>query len=350
MIPPDEVPDQDSDQAPDQPPEPRAAPAPESLPAESRAAPSPLRPPVHSTGFLRTILWNDRELRAGWRLLVYLLLAFLFTTVATFAAVMLHLPQISRAAVTAGSILTQDGLGVLAALAAAAIMAMLESRRFGDYGLPLAGAFRAPFWQGAAWGIGMITAMLLLIRSFGGFSFGTVALQGSAIWSYAALWGVAFLIVGLFEEFLFRGYSLFTVATGVGFWPAAVALSAAFGAIHLQNSGEDRVGALSVFTIGMFFCLTLRRTGNLWFAVGLHAAFDWGETFLYSVPDSGLVAPGHLLSSSFHGPVWLTGGSVGPEGSVMAFGVIALAAAAFALVYPGRVAPASAGGTGNGNE
>jgi len=196
----------------------------------------------------------------------------------------------------------------------------------------------------------MITAMMFLIRSFGGFSFGSVALRGSAIWSYAALWGVAFVVVGLFEEFLFRGYAQFTVATGVGFWPAAVALSALFGAIHLQNSGEDRVGALSVFVIGMFFCLTLRRTGNLWFAVGLHAAFDWGETFLYSVPDSGLIAPGHLLNSSFHGPVWLTGGSVGPEGSVMAFGVVALAAAAFALVYPGGVAPASAGGLEDGNK
>jgi uncharacterized protein len=318
--------------------------APESLPPEIPGAPSPLRPPVHSTGFLRVIFWNDRELRAGWRLLVYLLLVFLFTTVGTFLAIAVHLPQMSRSSVTAVSILTQDGLGILAALAAAAIMGMLESRRFGQYGLPRAGAFGAPFWQGAAWGIGMITALMFLIRSFGGFSFGTLALQGSAIWGYAALWGVAFLIVGFFEEFLFRGYSLFTVTTGVGFWPAATALSALFGAIHLQNSGEDRVGALSVFAIGMFFCLTLRRTGNLWFAVGLHAAFDWGETFLYSVPDSGLIAPGHLLNSSFHGPVWLTGGSVGPEGSYLAFGVVALAAAAFTLVYPGGVAPASAGG------
>src|SRR5450756_2021428 len=80
---------------------------------------------------------------------------------------------------------------------------------------------------------------------------------------------------------------------------------------------QDKVGALSVFAMGMFFCLILRRTGNLWFAVGLHASFDWGETFLFSAPDSGIVAPGHLLNSSFHGPVWLTGGTVGPEGSAM---------------------------------
>ncbi len=71
-------------------------------------------------------------------------------------------------------------------------------------------------------------------------------------------------------------------------------------------------------------------------AVGLHAAFDWGETFLYSVPDSGLVAPGHLLNSSLHGAAWLTGGMVGPEGSVMSFVVVGLTAVIFILVYPAK--------------
>jgi uncharacterized protein len=119
----------------------------------------------------------------------------------------------------------------------------------------------------------------------------------------------------------------------MGFWPAATALSAGFGAVHLFNGGEDKIGALSVFAVAMFLCLTLRRTGNLWFAVGLHAAFDWGETFLFSVPDSGIVAPGHLLNAYLHGPAWLTGGTVGPEGSVMAFAVVGVAAGLFARFY-----------------
>jgi hypothetical protein len=191
------------------------------------------------------------------------------------------------------------------------------------------------------WGIAMISAIIFLIRAFGGFSFGDPALHGSKLWGYAVLWGFVFILVGIFEEFLFRGYSQFTLATGIGFWPAATLLSAGFGAVHLHNVGEDKVGALSVFVIGMFFCLTLWRTGNLWFAVGLHAAFDWGETFLYSVPDSGLVAPGHLLNSSLHGPAWLTGGMVGPEGSVMSFVVVGITAIIFVFVYPiKKVAPA----------
>jgi membrane protease YdiL (CAAX protease family) len=282
------------------------------------------------------IFWNEHKLRAGWRLLIFLLLVVLFTLAGTFLAMAMHLPQILRTGLTATSLLVKDGFGIIAIFAAAAIMGLLEARPFGGYGLPRAAAFGAGFWQGATWGIAMIAVIIFLIRAFRGFSFGELALRGPTLWGYAALWGVAFVFVGLFEEFLFRGYAQFTLATGIGFWPAATLLSAGFGAVHLFNPGEAKVGALSVFMIGIFFCLTLRRTGNLWFAVGMHAAFDWGESFLFSVPDSGLVAPGHLLNSSFHGPVWLTGGTVGPEGSVMAFAVVALAAILFGIVYPAK--------------
>jgi hypothetical protein len=151
---------------------------------------------------------------------------------------------------------------------------------------------------------------------------------------FAAFWAVLFLVVGLFEEFVTRGYTQFTLTQGIGFWPAAILLSAAFGAIHLGNQGEGWIGALGAACIGLFFCLTLRRTGTLWFAVGMHASWDWGETFFYSVPDSGLIAPGHLLKSSFHGSRWLTGGSVGPEGSVLLVLIIAVLWITFDRLYP----------------
>jgi CAAX protease family protein len=297
---------------------------------------TPIGPPDGPASGVTAIFWNEREFRAGWRLLIYLLFFVLFDLAETFLLMAVHFPLIARTAFTATSMLVQESVGVIAAFAAAAIMGMLEARPFGVYGLRRAAAFGARFWQGAAWGIAMIAGIILLIRAFRGFSFGEFALRGPALWGYGALWGVVFLFVGLFEEFLFRGYAQFTLATGIGFWPAATAISAAFGAVHLHNTGEDKIGALSVFVIGMFFCLTLRRTGDLWFAVGLHAAFDWGETFLFSVPDSGIVAPGHLLNSSLHGPAWLTGGTVGPEGSAMAFAVVALAAVLFVIVYPAK--------------
>ena len=91
---------------------------------------------------------------------------------------------------------------------------------------------------------------------------------------------------------------------------------------------------MAVVAIGFFFCLTLRRTGDLWWAVGFHMAWDWGESFLYSVPDSGTLLPRHLLNSSFQGPDWLTGGSVGPEGSYLVFVVIGALWVLFDRTYP----------------
>ena len=293
-----------------------------------------LAPPQGPVNGAIAIFWNERELRAGWRLAIF---GFLVASLGFGEKVLARFLHLNLSlSITAGGILFQECRLFLVVLAATVIMAWIERRPLGTYGLPAAEAFRARFWQGAAWGIAMMAATILLIRIFGGFYFGDLALHGLAVWRYAFFWGATFLVVGFFEEYLFRGYAQFTLSMGLGFWPAASILSAAFGAVHLGNPGEGKVGALSVFVVGMFFCLTLRRTGNLWLAVGLHAAFDWGETFLFSVPDSGLVLPGHLLNSSLHGPAWLTGGTVGPEGSVMVFVVLAVSAVIFGKVYPAR--------------
>jgi hypothetical protein len=89
---------------------------------------------------------------------------------------------------------------------------------------------------------------------------------------------------------------------------------------------------------GLVAALSLARTGNLWFIIGVHAAFDWGNAFFYSTPIAGLITQGHLLNASLHGPVWLTGGKVGPQGSVFAFVMLALMAAAIHFTFPRREA------------
>ena len=54
----------------------------------------------------------------------------------------------------------------------------------------------------------------------------------------------------------------------------------------------------------------------------IDAAFDFGETFLYPVPDSGIIFPGHLSSATLAGPTWLVGGTAGPEASILDFLVL----------------------------
>jgi len=222
----------------------------------------------------------------------------------------------------------------LAALLPAFLMARIEQRNFDDYGLPRRAAFGRRFWTGAAWGLGAITVLLLALRGLQVLGFGHLALHGAHILRFAAFWGVFFFVVALFEEFVLRGYLLFLLAGWAGFWPAAILLSLVFGAVHLSNSHETLTGAAGAAVIGLFFCLTLKRTGNLWFAVGFHAFWDWGETFVYGVPDSGTTEPGHLLSSVLNGPAWLAGGTAGPEASLLCFALVGLLAVGFHFTHP----------------
>jgi membrane protease YdiL (CAAX protease family) len=135
-------------------------------------------------------------------------------------------------------------LGVLsAAVIAALIMARIERRQWGAYGLPLRNAFSKLFWVGAIWGFLAITLLLELLHGLQVFDFGHIVLQGMSIVRFGMFWGLVFLLVGLFEEFLLRGYAQFTLGRGIGFWPAAVLLSCLFGSLHLGNAGEARATA-----------------------------------------------------------------------------------------------------------
>jgi membrane protease YdiL (CAAX protease family) len=225
-------------------------------------------------------------------------------------------------------------VALVGTFSAAWIMSRLEKRTFGSYGLPLAGARGKFLWQGALFGLTEISIVVGTAGALGSYHFGTVLLHSHELLHWAIFWAVFFLVVGLYEEFAFRGYLQFTLAQGLGFWPAAILLSIMFGVQHLGNPGETWAGIAGVVLSGLLWCFTLQRTGSLWFAVGMHASFDFGETFLYSVPDSGVIFPGHLSNATLSGPAWLTGGTAGPEASVFDFLVLCILFYAVHRLYP----------------
>jgi membrane protease YdiL (CAAX protease family) len=279
--------------------------------------------------YARTLFLASDGLRPGWGLAFY---AGMFLALQKVAAELAWSRDLGASGLW--SMLLEEFGDMMAAVIPAIVLARVEGRSWKSYGLPGRLAFGKSFWVGAFWGFSGISLLILALYGLHDFEFGHVVLHGARVARFVAYWAILFLLVGLFEDFLFRGYSQFTLARGIGFWPAAVVLSSAFGLIHLRNGGEQWRGLLAAAFIGLFFCLTLRRTGSLWFAVGFHAAWDWGETFFYSVPDSGTVFPGHLFSSSLHGENWITGGPVGPEGSVLCFVVIGMTWLAFSWAYP----------------
>jgi Type II CAAX prenyl endopeptidase Rce1-like len=130
-------------------------------------------------------------------------------------------------------------------------------------------------------------------------------------------WALLFLLVGIFEESLLRGYLQYTLSRGIGFWWAALLLSVVFALWHASNNGESLLGLLEVGLSGLYFCISLWYTKSLLWAVGFHAGWDWGQSYFYGTPDSGLVMKGHLLTSHTSGnPLW-SGGATGPEGSLL---------------------------------
>jgi membrane protease YdiL (CAAX protease family) len=278
---------------------------------------------------LRRVFYGPSELRAGWRLLIFAAIVYGLLQSQNFAA-----RKWLRGIGNDANFVLFELASFLSFLLASWIMAKLEQRTVGDYGLPGRRTLRGEFWQGAAMGFGSLTVLLVVMRAAGFFYFGRLALHGALIFGWAAAFAVLFLLVALKEEFALRGYALFTLSTGLGFWPSAIALSAYFGFGHRGNSGETWIGLSSAAAFGLLACLMLRRTGNLWLPIGFHTAWDWGQSYFYGVPDSGVVVPGHLLNSSAAGPAWLSGGTVGPEGSVLCLVLMVVIWFAFAAMFP----------------
>jgi uncharacterized protein len=72
----------------------------------------------------------------------------------------------------------------------------------------------------------------------------------------------------------------------------------------------------------MVFCFSLWRTGSLWWAIGFHTAWDWAQSFLYGVADSGIMVRQHLLATHPLGKPLLSGGATGPEGSIFILPIV----------------------------
>jgi membrane protease YdiL (CAAX protease family) len=266
---------------------------------------------------VKKIFVGPGGIRAGWRLAIFV------AVVASFRGLLMLVGAgaFRVAALEPRAIFVSRTVSFVTLATAAAVMALVEKKPWGGYGLPPRRAFGLDTLVGVLWGLGSLSFVMLVIHAAGGYAIERVALHGADIATFGGGWLAAFVALALTEEFSLRGYPQAALASGMGFWPAATLLSLAFVGAHMANPGENALGLLGVFLIGMFFCFTLLRTGTLWFAVAMHASWDWALSYFYSVPDSAMPAVGHLFDVRLEGPSWLTGGTAGPEGSVACLAV-----------------------------
>lgn len=296
-------------------------------------------PPARS-GIARVFVGPD-GLRAGWSLILYCLLVagIGWLTITVLRATMTPLPKIP--ANDAYRLMRAEAVPAFTVLLAAAIMALIERRHFASYGIR--GRKSVPhFVMGLFWGLVTLSILVGLLYTAGSISIDGIGLSSSDAVIWGAQWALVFLLVGLFEEFLLRGYLQFTLARGIagivrrispaseragaiGWMIAALVLSVGlFALLHVSNDGETPIGIASVALAGVVFAYPLWRTGSLWWGIGYHAGWDWAQTYLFGTADSGTVAAGHLINSHAIGNPLLSGGTVGPEGSVLQFPVLIL--------------------------
>ncbi|SPE17352.1 putative CAAX amino terminal protease family [Candidatus Sulfotelmatomonas gaucii] len=319
------------------------------------------------------ILIGPQGLRAGWSILLFAASFYFFRLI--IGTIFYSTGLVDETRVDSAANVLPGTLAALLALAGtAAWISLLEGHRIRDYNL-VDPRIARHLLSGLISGFAAISVLVGSLAWGGWLRFGADELSGAQSLGLAAMWGCVFLLVGLVEEGLFRCYGLFTLSRGINFWwalsaEAAICLyvlerggngangvfaaaglglipclilhfrgaegscfwqaawvtSTLFGVYHTRNSGENWVGILAAAAIGFVFCVSVRVTGSAWWAIGCHAAWDWAETYFYGTSDSGMAAQGHYLSTTPAGnPLW-SGGSDGPEGSLLVLGVIVLLA------------------------
>jgi membrane protease YdiL (CAAX protease family) len=176
------------------------------------------------------------------------------------------------------------------------------------------------FISGFAAGAALITLVFVLTALTGGLTFKSHFSGGMLNVSFFGV--MAFFLIGMLfqvfaEEIVFRGYLFTTLKSGWGV-AAAVALSAVlFGMAHFFNPGFSWFVAPNLILAGILLALGVAVTGNIWWPLGFHLAWNFFEGYVYGFPVSGLTASSiSLFFTKVTAPAWLLGGSFGPEGGL----------------------------------
>jgi len=277
------------------------------------------------------VLGHDRKLRPIWRAILFVLLVVGVVMPLLNKLLDLIIGPAPPFAFTASNIAQLEGFNFACALIVTGLFAWYEHRRIDSYGMPLDRALQSPTWQGVLVGVVQPLVVAVAMLAYGAMQIHGLAQPVPASVLSALAWLGACVCVGIAEEFLFRGYFLQTLWKAIGFWPASAVVAVIFAGVHyLLKPGENFWDIIALISFSIVCCYSVLRTGNLWFAVGLHVAYDFMQLFVIGTPNGGHFPVGRLLDASFNGPAWLTGGPLGTEASWFA---VPLDALAFAYIW-----------------
>jgi len=176
-------------------------------------------------------------------------------------------------------------------------------------------------------GLGLL-AGFVLFSGMAGIVWLMGGLEVQGLRGTGQLWSMLLMafVSGTFEEALFRGLIQRHMEAMVGTWGALAFTSGLFGLAHIFNPDATWWSSLAIaLEAGILLGAAWLLTRRLWLAVGIHAAWNFTQGWVFSIPVSGGDAPLGLLITRRIGPDWLTGGDFGLEASVVAMVVATLA-------------------------
>jgi membrane protease YdiL (CAAX protease family) len=223
-------------------------------------------------------------------------------------------------------------LAVCALLTVVAVTRLIERRKLADIGLGV-WRFGIDWLKGAGVGAAYLCASVGILAVFGGYRITGVTFAGQALAGGLVL----HLLVGVFEETLFRGILFRFLEEGFGSWIALTVTALFFGLSHLNNPHATVWSTIAIaLEAGVSIGAAYMATRSLWFAMGLHTAWNFLQGAIFGVAVSGNGAPtDSLFQPLIQGNPWLTGGAFGIEASVIAV-VLGLGLGSYCSVHAVR--------------
>jgi|SRR5579859_1013590 len=251
-------------------------------------------------------------------MLAYLLAAAVLVTLCGGAVILLKARWIGFEAPVAGEPLPLDLWLTYVALAFAVLAAYWLQGRFVERRprRELAPRRAGELVLGVGAGIGLVLLVVLVLWAAGGYRI--VAWRGPAELAAPTLMAVG---AGVMEELLIRGFVLGLIERWAGSAVALAVTALLFGILHLDNPGAGLWPAVALaLGSGVAFGAAYLATGRLWWSIGLHCGWNFGQSGLFGLIDSGTSFPS-VIVAAVRGPYWLTGGAFGPEASLPGFAV-----------------------------
>lgn len=142
-----------------------------------------------------------------------------------------------------------------------------------------------------------------------------------------------FILVGLFEELMFRTLPLFIFAERYPIILAILLNGILFGAMHIANPGFTWLAMLNITLAGILFAIYTLQKRNLSWAVGIHFGWNFAQGILLGYKVSGTDAPGLLTAKPIGNGYW-SGGIFGIEGSFVCTIVLLVLIVYLMVRYP----------------